>query len=606
MALKKTYQAAPEFTEAMLAETQAWFEAHYAGLPPSVATSLRMALALVASLSGSQGQHRALLLQLRRAMGIVASTERKQSGELLTGMPSTPASKLRDKIARLRDELEHSNRLVTWHRAQAKRHKQIGNEKDKRLMKLEDVKLTAEDEAECEAASALFVANRDLGQRCDLACAQATETLMAGGGAQLQEAEIDCHVDRLSLPKSATVTKELFEQRQRLNFSFAVTEVTVNVEKLVTETSQGSEIISASLENIGPPKMRVTWEYLANMAIMVTQYAMPLNRFAGLVSSSAKQFTAGELSRYFNYVATRFVPIYTALGRSLANAEVLYGDDTSSRVLEVRGGLSAREQDSNAVVPWASFATAEQARTTLESTSSASMAVHLASTFGFEFSRKDGQGNKRGFNTTVLSGRTEQHDPKSTVVFYRSHLGGLGDLLDMILSYRKKELKDLVVQCDLSSVNLVSEPAHQVLFNIVIAGCASHARRPFALFEKDDPQTCAAILHGFKGVFMHERFIDLAGRNTENTLAIRSVDAKECWEASENTARTYKKYGLPKHRLALERAMSCGTMTSLRTISTTSELCLRIISASACFDSRSLSKITRYFAKPSTVDARSM
>jgi hypothetical protein len=462
-------------------------------------------------------------------MGIVPSSERKQSGEPLSGMPSNPASKLRDKIERLRHERDNSDRLKKWHQKQTRRHNKIVVGKNKNLKELEDIQLTPEEEAELAIDAALFAHNLNLGERCDLACVQSTETLMCGSGATLQKDEIDCNVDRLGLPKNATITKELSEQRQRLNFSFEVTALTVNVETLVIQTPQGSEIISASLDDIGPPKMRVTWEYLANMAIMVTQYAVPLNRFANLVSSSVKQFTAGEMSRYFNYVATRFAPIYTTLGRSLANAEVISGDDTSSHVLEVVRGLSALEANSNAVVSWDLFANTQQARVALE-LGLMPMASYLAATFGFEFDRKNGNGQKRGFNTTVISGRTNTHEPKSTVIFYRSHLGGLGNLLDMILLERKKELAKLVVQCDLSTVNLVSNSSHKELFNIDIAGCASHARRPFALYEKDDPEICAAILHEFKGVFMYEQCIDRAGRNTENTLAVRANDIKACWE----------------------------------------------------------------------------
>ena len=44
------------------------------------------------------------------------------------------------------------------------------------------------------------------------------------------------------------------------------------------------------------------------------------------------------------------------------------------------------------------------------------------------------------------------------IVSYRSRLGGLGDLLESIPRNRKPSAKDLVVQADLSSTNLISDP----------------------------------------------------------------------------------------------------------------------------------------------------
>jgi hypothetical protein len=158
------------------------------------------------------------------------------------------------------------------------------------------------------------------------------------------------------------------------------------------------------------------------------------------------------------------------------------------------------------------------------------MSVRLAQMFGFAFDRKDGHGGKRGFNTTVLSGRQHAHEPRSTIVLYRSHLGSLGNLLDMVLAHRAPDKRRLVIQSDLSTTNLISSPDLASRLDVTLAGCLSHARRPFALHADADPQICEWILHAFKGLAIYERCLSLHGRNHDNTLAVRGVNGLQLWD----------------------------------------------------------------------------
>ena len=171
-----------------------------------------------------------------------------------------------------------------------------------------------------------------------------------------------------------------------------------------------------------------------------------------------------------------------------------------------------------------SYANQELARQTLVQNKKASLAVQTAHAFGFEFSRKDGKGRKTSFNTSLLSGRAVADDPTSTIVFYRSHLGSLGNLLDVILPHRSPENHQLVVQSDLSTTNLITDKGWCERFDVRFAGCASHARRPFAIYENEEPFYNDAILHLFKGIPLTENFLDLSGRNMTNTAAVRNID----------------------------------------------------------------------------------
>ena len=85
------------------------------------------------------------------------------------------------------------------------------------------------------------------------------------------------------------------------------------------------------------------------------------------------------------------------------------------------------------------------------------LAVRLSRELGFQSNRRTGQGPKRAPYTTVLSGRADQSDPKSFIALYRSHLGGLGNLLEVLLRLRNPRAKRLAMQTDLSSVNPVRD-----------------------------------------------------------------------------------------------------------------------------------------------------
>lgn len=405
-------------------------------------------------------------------------------------------------------------------------------------MKVEDIELTPEEQAECDRLDAEYERRLDLGARCDLDCAAPTEKLMTGMAVHVTPKEVDQNIDRDALPRGAKIKQRFVEERKRIGFSFSVTRLDINVEKLViAKKGGGTTLVAASLDDIGPPKSRVTWDFLASMTIMVGQYAMPMNRFAALASSSAKTFKAAEISRHFHFVAQRLCAVYLELGRALANADVLAGDDTSNRVIEMRKALTKREVDPAAEVPWASYATAEEARRTLaRATVAPTLALSLAQELGFESERKDGKGAKRDFNTTVLSGRANSYDPRSTIVFYRSHLGGLGNILTKTLASRDVSRRDIVIQSDLSTVNLISDAALREHLSVKIAGCAAHARRPFSQYENDDPELCSWILHCFKGLSIYEYGLDCAGRNRDNTDAVRGDDVRIAWDDIKRVA----------------------------------------------------------------------
>ena len=136
------------------------------------------------------------------------------------------------------------------------------------------------------------------------------------------------------------------------------------------------------------------------MAVLVVQYAMPMNRLGTLLSTDAKRFSAGTLARMLRYVAQRFAPIYLTLVDALADSDILSGDDTSCRVIEVSRHFAAGAAGEKP--PWHAYRTVEAARAPLAG-GDKSLATMLAAELGFEFERRTGDGTKKALHTTTLS-----------------------------------------------------------------------------------------------------------------------------------------------------------------------------------------------------------
>jgi hypothetical protein len=538
--------------------------------------------------------------ELRRALRITPSSERRRSGNPLAKLPKDKATRAKTLRAWLEQQLERSDRLSDWHKDLKRRHRDKVRRFRKRLAKMskenpseklpetdvygneitaetpvEDIPLTEEDKAEIAATRGQFVEHLLQGDGADPAIQSVTETLMPAGAVVAEEEQTVLSAEMPAELADAEVVKELHETRVRYDFSVKVTRIELDVEKKVIEKDGERHVIAASTANVGPPRYSVTWSALATLSVMVGQFAMPLNRLATMVSTAAKRFTAGGLGRMLHYVAERLVPIYLELCREVAQSDILAGDDTSCRVIEVAtyfaesnkksksDGARSREKE---VCPWADYRTPavaeeafrecvererarkrrreegdREAKRTPDET--ASLGVLIGRRLGFESPRRDGDGVKQSLNTTVVSGRSVAEDPRSLIVFYRSHLGGCGNLLESILRHRDVKRREVILQTDLATTNLVTSPELCRRFKIRSIGCSAHARRPFANYEHEDPVNCAYMLHLFCGLAIHEQRLDVHGRNRKNVLAVRGHESRELWgdikELAEEMTETW-------------------------------------------------------------------
>jgi hypothetical protein len=562
-----------ELSDEQRREIAAWIEAHRAELPSAVQAFLALHQQYLSAEGNLRKAFDAALRDLRRALHITPSSEkRRRSGSPLANIPpaeldaKSPQEKIERQIAR-------GNKLGNWHRDLRKRHKKQVKRLKEKLAKmstektddgstksvveperLEDIELTEEERAEGVLAGQNFVEHLLKGSGPDPTMKSVNETLMPAG-AVLETTEQESVLAEVPTGLAeARVVKTLSEQRVRYDFTVAITRIEIDVEKkvLVDETGE-RHVIGASTAEFGPPRYAVTWEALATLAVLVGQFAMPFHRLSTLFSTATKRFTAGAFSRMLHYVAVRFVPIYLELARQLAHGEVLAGDDTSCRVVEVAAYHAKSEQaETPEKPPWADYATPRAAEESFRRCDQArnarvrrreggdrtakrtpeetpSLGILIGRKLDFESARRNGDGPKEAMHTTVISGRSVFEDPRSLIVLYRSHIGSCGNLFERFLKMRDPGLRNVILQGDLSTTNLVTAPELLSRFDIRHIACSAHARRPFALYEDEDPERCAYMLHLFLGLAIHEDQLDDFGRNRDNVLAVRENESREIW-----------------------------------------------------------------------------
>ena len=305
---------------------------------------------------------------------------------------------------------------------------------------------------------------------------------------------------------------------KRVDMKILVTATTYQVET-VTDPKTGKSV-RASMKEEGPENYGVTWNAIANLVKMHVGFAIPINRLAAMIGQP--EFRPSKICRLLQYVAINLLPIYFCLIESLSDCGIISGDDTKTKVLE------------------------------LEEPVDESLAKKIDAMLGFTQAKKNGDGNKKGLNVSLLVGRTDQKDPRSTIRFFRTHLGSVGDLLSQALELRSPKLKSLIFQGDLSTSNL---PSRELMkkFNLTIAGCGAHARRPFWRYREEDAALCYYMLRGFCMLSQIETMIDHEGRSRETILKMRSRYAKWVWTAIYNrcfAATTGEILGRATYRLS--------------------------------------------------------
>jgi Transposase IS66 family len=274
----------------------------------------------------------------------------------------------------------------------------------------------------------------------------------------------------------------------------------------VTDPQTGLSV-RASTENEGPENFSLTWGAISALIKLHVGFAIPIHRISLMLGTRA--FSSGKICRVLQFVAGQILPIYLALAEQLADSSVLSGDDTSTKVLEFNLPVTTRDGPR------------------------LSLSEKIEDELGFRFPRSDGKGEKKKVNVSFLMGKTQTSDPASTVCFFRTHVGSVGNLLGRLLATRAPKHGPVWFQGDLSTTNLPPSEIREAV-KIIVCGCGAHARRPFWRYREQDPDLCFYMLRGFADLALIEDRIDQEGRTTEHTLFLREKFGRKIWTALRN------------------------------------------------------------------------
>jgi len=456
-----------------LNDLKRFFEDNKSTLPESAVDVLSRMMTVYESFLESKQKAKNTLNRLREAMGITPKSERGAQNSHQIDQTALPLENLTPAQQELLAELEKKRALALKEKADY--DKQIRKIKPK-VKVAEQLEFTMSDEMMFSEPSSV---------REDIKSKEKVGRIVEFGR-----------------EKGLTST---YDTTKRVDLKIVVTETTHEVET-VTDPTTGKSV-RASMADIGPEGFQLTWNAIANLIKLHVGFAIPINRLALLIGQP--EFTSGKIYRILAYIAAQLLPIYFCLIESLSDVEMMSGDDTKTKVLE----LSEPGDDS--------------------------MAKAIDEMLGFTQPKKDGTGDKKGLNVSLLVGRTEKTDPRSTIRFFRTHMGSVGDLLSQALELRNPKSGPLIFQGDLSTTNLPSLDLRKRI-ELIIAGCGAHARRPFWRYKDDDGALCYFMLRGFAMLSQIENKIDERGRDRETILKLRGRYAKWVWKAlfNRSTAAT--------------------------------------------------------------------
>jgi hypothetical protein len=284
---------------------------------------------------------------------------------------------------------------------------------------------------------------------------------------------------------------------KRINLEVVVTETEHKVET-VTDMDTGKRV-RASMDDVGPANFQFNWTAMANLMKLHVGFAIPMNRISQMIAQP--EFSPSKIYRALEFLASMCVPIYLHLPEALSDASILSGDDTGTKILDTADAGDELTTSIDGSLDWAQ-------------------------------PKANGKGDKKSLNVSLVVGKTEP-DPRSTIRFFRTHLGSVGNLLTKILESRNPKAGPVIFQGDLSTTNLPCKDLRQK-FNLTLAGCGAHARRPFWRYKTDDEDLCYFMARGFLILSRIEKLIDARGRTKVNVLKLRGRYGAWAWQAMKN------------------------------------------------------------------------
>lgn len=421
--------------------TKQWFKQNSKSMPLEVKESFQRILDVYTCLGSKDRGYTNVLALLHKEMGILPKKDGFSEAELSIDDKINAATKALDRQAK--NLARYKERLRAL-KAQKKSSKSKSTKKDKKN-ELTPMLENAKDAMHCT------------------------------GSIEVTEEDKMSSIDKKTNFENPKGLHSVYNTTTRYNFDIVMTKQIHKIET-VTDMRTGKSV-TASTEEYGPKGFQVTWNAIAMMVIMTISYAMPTNRLSSLLSTADKKiFSSTSILKHLKYAANILEPIYYFLAKTIANAAIWYGDDTTANVAEMKK-LALDDE-------------------TLKKTEISGLVEEVEDYLGRTYNKKNGTGLKKKVNISAIAGKEDPMDARSYIFLYRTHFGSVGNLADSLLKMRKPEMPRLTFLGDLSTTNYPSLE-NQKKFSIDFAGCSAHARRPFWRYLDTDQDLCAYFLRAF-------------------------------------------------------------------------------------------------------------
>ncbi len=459
----------------------AWLTHSEIIFPDGVLGLLKRMLAVYSSLSQSEKRAKQTLMQLRQAMGLIPKSERG-------GRKNGPLSEI-DKPGTQLGPIA-SDSMEGWDPERRAAYEAL----KKKRSELSRQKREYDREIKGFIDYPPFI-----GPQLGFDLAMPNEMLFSFPIAARADNDAGRRVGRMQEFEKEKGLHVSHDYPKRMDLKVIATEITYKVET-VTDPVTGKSV-RASMQDDGPEGFQLTWGAVGNLIKLHVGFAIPINRIMLMIGQP--EFSSSKICRVLQHVAMNLVVIYLHLAEQLSDVGLLSGDDTTTKVLEAE---ATGEPDD--------------------------ICDEIDAHLGWTQPRANGKGDKKALNVSLIVGKPSM-DPRSTIRFFRTHVGSVGNLLTKILESRRPKSGPVIFQGDLSSANLPI-PALREKFKLAVAGCGAHARRPFWRYRKDDESLCYFMLRGFLFLAQIEKLIDARGRTRSNVLKLRGRYGRWIWHAMRN------------------------------------------------------------------------
>ena len=149
MSQKRKNLSLPELSMEARSEARKWLEFRRSELPVSVISALALTLQLADCLTSAEQNRSGILTQLRRALGITPSSERRRkSGTPLDNLPDPKKRQRLSPLEAFLSDISRSKRLAKWYRKLARRHDKKAKKIEEAMVEFNEAELSAEELAE--------------------------------------------------------------------------------------------------------------------------------------------------------------------------------------------------------------------------------------------------------------------------------------------------------------------------------------------------------------------------------------------------------------------------------------------------------------------------